>query len=657
MKPWDIAGLDDYITIPNPIPPFIPPYVNIHSSGESALKWVQDKTNQQSYSKLEGDQTWQATRNYFYAALTGKTDAERQENFAQTFKGLGHQMHLIQDMSVPAHVRNDAHPEDAILGKNYITGDFYFETWAKNNVSKINSFASTPASPQVDLTKNPGGMIPITQFYDTDIYNENVVPTKSLTWGLSEYSNANFISDDTIFTEKFSKNDGHYFPYPRYTDQTQCYEQFDQDVAPNKKRTYWRKKCVGEAVEHFVTAGPLFKYLPIWDLQRLTLKLDKAIHNDYANKLVPRAVGYSAGLLNYFFRGDVDMVPDDTIGTGYVIENKTDEDMNGTFELWYDNKNDERAKLQNWDLTIGKKGSGNNKSTNITYTPPTDAKESNKYILVFRGVLGNEEDSVAGKTVELKEPEYLFLINQKWFMSQLISVIQLFEIKTSNGSYQLTPVEREINIEGIAHEESGASVQSNDLYDKHFVTYASWLSKIGQWGVDSGTLGCYRPESFEENAAYKYFLSDEDLPEGWNKYCTGRHNFTVQDSILKTHSETVASKQGASPCIYGKGQDGWKSLKTLEKDTYAWNESEHQSEMSCSTTTSGDYGSWYQSPDGIWHFTGHHFTSLMQCSGGGISPAEEEVSLENIYTSNSDSYRPNYKANIGQGKVLMLAAN
>lgn len=27
------------------------------------------------------------------------------------FRGLGHQIHLIQDMAVPEHVRNDAHPE------------------------------------------------------------------------------------------------------------------------------------------------------------------------------------------------------------------------------------------------------------------------------------------------------------------------------------------------------------------------------------------------------------------------------------------------------------------------------------------------------------------------------------------------------------------
>jgi hypothetical protein len=409
LKLWGSAGLNDSVTI---IVPSIPPYViKYSSSGESALKWAQDKAKQQSYSEskgLQGDQTWQTIRDYYYNALTGKTDLERQGYFARVFKGLGHQMHLIQDMAVPAHVRNDAHPEDALLGKNYITGDLYFETWAKTYPDKINGFTSTPIFPQVDLTKNPGGLVPISQFYDTDQYNENVVPTKSLTWGLSEYTNANFVSDDTIFTEKFSKNDGHYFPYPRYTDQTQCYEQFDQTyIATNKKRTYWRKKCVGEPVDHFVTVGPLFKYLPIWNLQRLTIKLDEATHNDYASLLIPRAVGYSEGLLNYFFRGDIRLEYVTSPNPGYVIVNNTGEKMEGDFVIFYDRAGDERVPL--WagrgtlEATIG------DKTNTFDFIPPSDAKEPGKYIVVFKGKMGNEDGAVAGyvlqRLIEITPPD------------------------------------------------------------------------------------------------------------------------------------------------------------------------------------------------------------------------------------------------------------
>ena len=45
-------------------------------------------------------------------------DSTRRALFAQLFKGLGHQMHLVQNIAVPYHVRNDAHAEDAFIEYN-----------------------------------------------------------------------------------------------------------------------------------------------------------------------------------------------------------------------------------------------------------------------------------------------------------------------------------------------------------------------------------------------------------------------------------------------------------------------------------------------------------------------------------------------------------
>jgi len=50
---------------------------------------------------------WDSARIYYYKALT-KTDTEtRETNFAKTFQAVGMVMHLLEDMAVPAHVRND----------------------------------------------------------------------------------------------------------------------------------------------------------------------------------------------------------------------------------------------------------------------------------------------------------------------------------------------------------------------------------------------------------------------------------------------------------------------------------------------------------------------------------------------------------------------
>ena len=37
--------------------------------------------------------------------------------------------------------------------------------------------------------------------------------------------------------------------------------------------------------------------------------LDDRVHTDYGKKLFPRAIGYSAGLIDYFFRGKIDSTP------------------------------------------------------------------------------------------------------------------------------------------------------------------------------------------------------------------------------------------------------------------------------------------------------------------------------------------------------------
>ncbi|MEW6068540.1 MAG: hypothetical protein AB1610_09670 [Nitrospirota bacterium] len=167
-----------------------------------------------------------------------------------------------------------------------------------------------------------------------------------------------------------------------------------------------RKKGDGETIEHFVAYGPLSKHFSFdAELQHKSMKLDGSCHEDYAQKLIPRAVGYSAGLLDYFFRGDIDIIRDDESCSGYMIVNNTDEDMSGTFEIWYDDENEERKSIWSKALTIQKRS----KSTHFDFTPAFDAKEFCKYILVFRGQMGQENDAVIGKIINLEDINACYL--------------------------------------------------------------------------------------------------------------------------------------------------------------------------------------------------------------------------------------------------------
>ncbi|MFZ3136136.1 MAG: hypothetical protein WA126_01955 [Thermodesulfovibrionales bacterium] len=443
LKDWTQAGLNDLWT------------------GESSLLWAQDRTNQQNI--VERDQTWQQARDYFYLALMSVTNSLRQENFAKMFKGLGHQMHLLQDTAVPDHVRNDAHPEDAIFGRNPLNGSAYFETWAQErfrNVNDLKSFAPNLSFPVVSFNISYNGLAPTTQLFDTDQYN-GTNPSVSLTQGLAEYTNANFFSGDTIFAaERYSADNGHYFPYPKRSstdlqsylagskpEETVVAEDGDTDTG-----LWISKNADGENFSHIVKIGKLTKwYYNIFGEGELfynTFYRDEKCHEDYAQKLIPRAVGYSASLLDYFFRGNIEItLPDsgvyaqtDNPATGFsqitlLAKNTTlnNEQINdGTIELvvgyrraiddpFLNYPEDYPFQAENEMTYIivpeanGISSIPNNGSVELTFNlsqNPVPLWAINVFVrLIYHGRLGNEDGAVAVGFKDISEPTPIDTLN------------------------------------------------------------------------------------------------------------------------------------------------------------------------------------------------------------------------------------------------------
>ncbi|MDA8139428.1 MAG: hypothetical protein M0036_12320 [Desulfobacteraceae bacterium] len=392
--------------------------MGLHDSaqGESAQEWAQDAAAQSRV--VQGDQSWSAARQLYYDALTAPEETVRKQTFAMLFKGLGHQMHLVQDMAVPYHVRNDAHASDALQGEEWYNPlhwmarntPLYFETWAKNNRDIINGLAAAPYFPADNVScpdEHARGLI--TDLWDLQVYN-GTNPSASADQGLAEYTNANFFSEDTVFAaENKAPGDPHYFPYPKLTS-----TDISQVVAKslmNPNGTFYLSKIGdGETINNFARMGYLGTQVLLLNGSYIPdCYLDEEVHRSYAAKLVPRAVGYSAALLNYFFRGIVELVPDEEEGHGYVIENKTEDEMVGTFEIYYDNKQCVRQSLWSGSFDLGTQSSGNNKSGPIEFEHPNDAQEPGKYIIVFSGRLGNEENAVVGGISVLEEGAFVYV--------------------------------------------------------------------------------------------------------------------------------------------------------------------------------------------------------------------------------------------------------
>ncbi|MBI4824430.1 MAG: hypothetical protein HY805_09435 [Nitrospirae bacterium] len=202
---WDKAGLND------------------SSLGMSSLLFAQN----QWWLEPIGNWSWQKAREYYYQALTATDKTTREQNFANTFRALGQIMHLIADSSVPAHTRNDIHVFPLELGGITI-GTRTYESWAKKNYRALNYLAiKVDSSIFKQAVSDPSAPVTISALWDQNKYNgQNPEATWSTdpsisTYGISEYTNANFFSEDTIF-----KN----YPHPTKENTTaKLVEQYAKD--------------------------------------------------------------------------------------------------------------------------------------------------------------------------------------------------------------------------------------------------------------------------------------------------------------------------------------------------------------------------------------------------------------------------------------------
>lgn len=354
-------------------------------SGESAITWAQKPIGTQDPG---GYYSWLDTRDYFYEALTSTSKTDRDQYYAKTFRGLGQLMHLVTDMSVPEHARDDGHYLGALPFLGSLLG--HYEQYVLRHDEIISQYPAIYFDVSAIGETNPLAPVPIANLFDRNRYHIGIDPsvTLSSTIGLSEYTSANFLSPGTMFTSDF--------PYPRvedcvlYTDEVNNRRYLKID--PNATNV--------EKVNHLAVVSRLYfwrkTYFPQYD-SKLPLGLDPVCYQEYASYLIPRAVGYSAGLLDYFFRGKLEA---EYVAGGLKITNQSEDTMHdGHFELYYDNAHGER---KNISILSGAEVTslvpGNHQT--ITFDRPSDFGEDryHNYILVYRGGLGNETDAVAATT-------------------------------------------------------------------------------------------------------------------------------------------------------------------------------------------------------------------------------------------------------------------
>jgi hypothetical protein len=373
------------------------------SVGQSSILWGQN-------ASLSG-WSWQDVRTAYFDALTRSASSDREAGLAKAFEGLGRQAHLIQDAASPAHTRNDPHALynfESLVDQARRQDQNAFNAW----------LAGSPDTPGVPdpgwqfLDGNPLAPVATARLVDTDRYfGGNPGSTTAPLIGLAEYTNANFFSEDRIFTENdidLQKR----FPYPSRSSVTE--QDFDVQVGGSTvKRRYFVKSADGATGYRLATVGLLRDYHQRFNLDwtrfRESPALDEAVYRDYAARLLPRAVSYSTALLDYFFRGRVNAFGNDL---SFTFENLTDEAMDGTFTLYYDDNGDVRRPVPgaSWTRALAPAGA----VEDLSLSPPSGPlpKEPGRYMLVFRGALGSEQDAVVGRQVFIEPVMFARLIKR-----------------------------------------------------------------------------------------------------------------------------------------------------------------------------------------------------------------------------------------------------
>lgn len=397
-------------------------------SNYSLLVWAQHKDNAWS---------WQKAREYFYDALTSSDRTTRESKYAESFRALGQVMHLLADSSVPEHVRNDIHllPFFPQSDKSFPQiGNWTYEAWCRFNADNIDYTVSAVDSSITQISKHPD-LEPITNFWDT------TVPPGVTTHpeGLAEYTNLNFVSSNTIFRD---------YQSPMRANMFTLEPVLAEDRITDLKAYFRGMTTDGFAIDHLASTGYLWSELSAIspdDVDDARFVLDDRCFKDFANILVPKAVRYTAGLVNYFFRGAIELsAPDNGV---YAITDargsfkeirlnaknvtETGEEMeNGTIELVVKYKKSLADPLQcppvlqptDFTYVVAPE-----KFTPSTGSIPKTAKKELVFDLsadpipawatdiylqvVYRGRLGNEEDAVAVGFKDISEPTPVDLVN------------------------------------------------------------------------------------------------------------------------------------------------------------------------------------------------------------------------------------------------------
>lgn len=446
--------------------------------------------------------SYRDARQSYLRSLTSTSPNDRKRFFAETIKSLGHVAHHIQDLAQPQHARNDVHCSsrifcdwllEALSDQAYYRPSAYEEYVGDQNARLLSGDIATTSYPVASVSTSEQFLTP------RDFWANPRIPLG----GMAEFTSANFPTDHTMI--RWNPAQSRFVPHPEFP------------LPGNGGLTYQFTPCelegslgskagvcgnvlatITDSVSGQTQQQPIASLTPIWSTLVSYLlahggadqavgglfEVNEAIYESRFRMLAPRLVAFSAGLIDYFFRGHVELVFDPDYPNYWVrIKNSGDEILSGKFSLYAEDEDGFRSRLSDsgWaDRTLFLQAGQT--SNPIPFNP--DAHVA-RYALTFEGRMGLEGHSsynsltaVAGSVkdidrVTVRFGDYSELLDD-------VFGVHVFSAATNDRSSQL-----------LHSESSGTPKTSVEfslrLAPGRYLVELVWLNPVFDPTVDQGT--------------------------------------------------------------------------------------------------------------------------------------------------------------------------
>ncbi|MFC4312633.1 hypothetical protein ACFPN2_26350 [Steroidobacter flavus] len=359
-----------------------------------------------SPSQRPQDFSYRDALDAMYKALTYSDAGVRSQQFGRTFQILGQVVHHLQDMAQPQHTRNEGHAWPTWLN--------WYEAYTTSHVTAQQIHDWVVANPYAPPS------LPTARNYWTSTIHPSFI-------GMAEFTSQNYASPNHMFAVypnpqgQLVIDSNPAFPYPsgQNPDGSRKHIEvinYPQRLSDSSTRNMPVRTILGDVFDGHTGQTYKDRKLAAWSLLAapylnqgmglMALTTPPLVVDDYYPILLPRAVAFSAGLVNHFFRGRVDLQRN-SAGSGWLIKNvsSADQGMDGTFTIYSETAAGVRQPIPG---AVFVRNLAAGQSSIVTFTEP--ATTTSRLVVVFTGQIGAEVpadsgfQSIAGKVVTYSPP-------------------------------------------------------------------------------------------------------------------------------------------------------------------------------------------------------------------------------------------------------------